>query len=459
MTPEQRERLEKAANKANVTRRRKKPEPDPNGEPPARQPEACDLYYEINRNKFWTLNARKEWQLFTKENVQLLLRAKWYSPKTTLANTLTIVEAKLLEAMMEHSVEFGGELAGWPEGTHDVCGKRIFVTKAANRITPKRGPFPLIRKLVKEWFGKDAVYFAAWLKCALVSRDNGAEFQPGQMLVLAGLEDCGKSLCQQLITQVLGGRVGLPYRYLSGQSTFNEDLIGAEHLMLEDEEGKSDHRSRRLFGAAIKKFVACKIQSAHPKGGKAFPTEPFWRLTASLNDEPEQLRVLPPLHKDIKSKLMMLKVTQATLDYPTKAYPTAHKWWNAVKAEIPAYVYALYRWEIPKEIRHKRWGVVSYQNPELVRKLNSLSEEAKLWTYILESGILPQYPAVWSGSSTELEEQLKKAKNGDQVAELLKYSSACGVFLSRLADQQPENVEKEEVRGNQKIWHLARDKS
>jgi hypothetical protein len=85
---------------------------------------------------------------------------------------------------------------------------------------------------------------------------------------IAAERDCGKSLVQRYSLS-LGGRAAKPYRYMSGATEFNSDLFGAEHLMVEDEVPSTDIRTRRIFGARIKDFMANELQSCHAKQRQA----------------------------------------------------------------------------------------------------------------------------------------------------------------------------------------------
>src|SRR5439155_7072976 len=118
---------------------------------------------------------------------------------------------------------------------------------------------------------------------------------PRKLMGLAGSRNYGKSLLQSLFTLILGGRSAKPFRYMSGATQFNAELFGAEHLMIEDEHSSTDIRARRTFGAQIKQFTVNKTQSCHDKKCRALMLSPFWRISLSVNDEPEAMMVLPPM--------------------------------------------------------------------------------------------------------------------------------------------------------------------
>jgi len=438
----------------------KKPSSDTprESEPPRREPDKVDVFYDAGGKSFWTANGRGEWQELTKENVGLILRARWYSAQDKLSNSLSILESKILDVIQNHSVHFAGKIAGWQPGMAEICGDKVLITRGPRLIAPRRGPFPLIKRFIAELLGDQGKYFYAWMKSAYTSLREGAPFAPGQLFCVAGPVGCGKSLLQMLITEMLGGRMAKPFRYLTGATPFNGDLIASEHLCLEDESAKTDFKSRRDFGAAIKSFLVNKQQSAHPKGRPAFSTEPFWRISMTLNDEAEALMTLPPLDGDLGDKVTLLAATKASQPYPSKALPTMAAYWDALKAEIPAYLHAINRWKIPEDIRDIRFGVRAFHNCELLRKLTSLSPESKLWSLIVQSGLLDNGLGGWSGSSVELEKELQDNDKSGQVSQLLYYPTACGTYLSRLVKSMPENVAKEDKGRNRQIFHLAKDK-
>ncbi len=466
MTPEQRSRIEAAKKSADKQRSENKKAGKADSpaaakaagtEAPPRDPVNVEVYYEAMREKFWTQNATEEWMPINKTALDLILRSNWYSQYEKSTNSLTRVESKTLEIIMHHSVKYAGELAGWMPGVRTICGNRVLISRGPNVPQPKRGKWPLIKNFIKELLGDEGKYFYSWMRAAYQSLREGAPFAPGQLLAIAGPVGCGKSLLQKLITVMLGGRMGKPYQYLMGLTAFNGELIGSEHLVLDDEVGKSDIKSRRHFGSMIKAMVANSQVAAFPKGGKPFTTEPFWRLSLSLNDEPESLMILPPLDTDIEDKVILLRAKKASVPYPSKELPTMQAYWDALVAEIPAYLHALHGWSIPDELKDIRFGVKAYQNPELLFALSSLSPESKLWALICQAGILSNSMRTWSGSASDLETELQATPFAKQVSDLLYFPTAAGVYLGRLCKTLPANVGKEVIGGHRTIYHLADD--
>jgi len=413
-----------------------------------------EVYYDAEKKTFWALNGKREWQELTKGSLSLILRSNRYATQKGADELLSGIEEKYLDVIQNNSVHYAGIISGWKPGLHEICGNRILVTRGPKLIQPKRGPFPLIKALIADLLGTQGKYFYGWMKHAFDSLERGSPFAPGQMLAIAGKVRCGKSVLQNLVTEMLGGRMSKPHRYMTGETAFNGDLAESEHLMIEDDAEGTDIRTRRHFGAAIKTIVVNKTQSIHPKGRKAFTSEPFWRLTMTLNDEPERLKLLPPLDPDIEDKILLLQSAQAKWPYPSKEIPDFHVYWDMLKAEIPAYLHALQRWKIPAELVDERFGVKTYHDPEFVQSLLMLSPEGKLWSLIMDSGIIGAGGIPFKGTATEIETEIRERDKSGQVAALLEYSSACGQYLSRLEKGMPSLVSSESGGGNRKIWIL-----
>src|SRR5262249_54541304 len=129
--------------------------------------------------------------------------------------------------------------------------------------------------------------------------------------------NCGKSLVQaHILTPLLGGRVENPYQYMVGDTSFNSELAGAGHLMLEDESPAKDMATRRRLGTYVKKFAANKQSKTHGKGKEGLTLSPFQRLSVSVNDDPEHLEVLPPIDETLSDKIFLLKSFRFPLPMP-----------------------------------------------------------------------------------------------------------------------------------------------
>ena len=297
-------------------------------------------------------------------------------------------------------------------------------------------------------------YFFGWLSSAHRALVTG-EFTAGQALVIAGERANGKSFIQKyIITPMLGGRSGLPYRYLSGGTQFNADLIGAEHLMVADEVPSTDIRSRKQLGARIKDIVANEDTSYHSKGRDAVRVSPHWRLSITLNNEPENLLMLPPLEESLEDKIMLLKSSVAT-NLPDQHQRESFR--KKIQSELPAFAhFLLNEFEIPESIKCPRYGVRHYHNPELAAQLQALAPEVKLDEIIMSVLFPSPCSEPFIGKASELEKRLRDSSMWSEASKLLNWQAACGTYLGRLAKgkETRERFFTETIRDGHQIWRI-----
>jgi hypothetical protein len=280
---------------------------------------------------------------------------------------------------------------------------------------------------------------------------RSARYRPGQALAIAGPAGCGKSLFQALITEILGGRSAKPYRYMSGATDFNSDLFGAEHLVIEDEVASTDLRKRLGFGAQIKNVTVNATQSCHAKCRPALTLTPCWRLSISVNDEPENLLIFPPLDESIADKLILPKADKQPMPMPTETPEQHAAFWATLLGELPAFLHFLSAWEIPHALRSPRFGIVHYHNPLLLAAINQLAPEEQL-LQLIDTYVVADCD--WEGTAGGLADLLFAATSSYDAAlakRLLNWSTAAGTYLGRLASRYPERVEQ--CRSAQKrLW-------
>lgn len=419
-------------------------------------PKEAPVFYDLSRNKYLFLRTAGDWITLPEESVGRILRSNGFHRSRFHGNSLNFLEQELMRLQLENGVAYAGELAGYPAGEHWICGQRCLITRGPVIPEPKPGKFPTLNRFFKELFGKYQPEFYGWLKCARQSLRSGAPWRPGQILVLAGPAGCGKNLCQALITEMLGGRAAKPYRYMVGETSFNRELLTAEHLVIQDEQPMSDFKARRNFGARIKDFTVNELQSFHAKGKDAISLMPFWRLSISLNEEPENLQILPPLDETLRDKLMLFRCSMTNLPFDGSDPRQRAKFREKLSAELPGFLHWLARWRIPDRMKNQRFGVEAHLDPTLVSEIESLSPELRMWALIQGSGILPASSAGWVGSAAELESQLRD-KFPREVDRLFSFASACGTYLSRLAKKPDlqDRITPERGPDNTRQWMIC----
>jgi hypothetical protein len=263
---------------------------------------------------------------------------------------------------------------------------------------------------------------------------------------------CGKSLLQNLITLILGGRSARPYQFMSGLTPFNSDLFEAEHLMIEDEQASTDIRARRNFGAQLKNITVVDWQRCHAKNRVAISLAPFWRLSVTVNDEPENLMVLPPIDDSIEDKLIILRASKFVMPMPTVTLEQRKVFWQTLVEELPAFLYDLKQWQIPKSLSSERFGITHFHHPEILQAIDNLAPEFRLLRLIDDELFQSDAAVTWEGSAEALERYLCADNSScrNEARKLFTYTTACGAYLGRLAKRQPERFSSVHTRqGNQ----------
>jgi len=404
------------------------------------------LYFDAKAGSYWLESSPGHFLSLSQKDAKLHLRVAGFS-KEEYVGALNQLEHVFFSAQRERSVHYSGPLAGHSVGSFMTSdGRRILVTSQARRIVAKAGSTEHLMGFLHDLLGSDQTeLLLGWLKCARETQLAG-DFRPGQLLALAGPSGCGKSLLQALIGEWLGGRTAKPYRYMIGETAFNGDLAGAEHWCIEDENSSTDIRQRRKFGASLKEAVVNREISIHDKGHKAITLPTFRRTTLSVNDEPENLSILPPLDGSILDKITLFRCQRAEVGSDRA------KTWARFTGELPALAAEVEAWKLRKALKDPRYGVVSYQHPELVECLTALSPEERLRN-LIDEVVFSKRELAWQGTSEELERDLRNSAFSFAVDKLLTYSSACGVYLARLQSRFPQRFTKEKTRTGAK-WTI-----
>lgn len=428
---------------------------EPAGDSPP-NPETLDSWFDPDSNTYYRRNESGEYQKASVGSIGRYLRKLGYSSKTEEGQTLSPKD-RAIEYIETHcAVDFAGPLAGYSVGMREIHGRKVLVTDSPRLIEPKRGEWTTLRAIFEGLLGEEqSARLFAWLKIA-VEALREERLRPGQALVLAGPPRCGKSLCQALITELLGGREAKPFAAMTGRTDFNSELFGAEHLMIEDEAASADPRVRKTFGHEIKKVAVNRAQRCHKKNREALTLFPLWRLTITLNDDAGSLQVLPQFEDGIRDKLTLLKASPFTLPVDTSQPAGEELLWNALTGELPAFVdYLVNEFRIPEAWRESRCGVVFYHNSDLLALMDATSDEYKLLEMIDEHGDLfgVDGTEVWEGRSVKLEELLID-RFGPSARKLLTgYNSACGQLLGFLREKT-DRVEHRGKREGNLIWRI-----
>lgn len=412
-------------------------------------------YYETGRKHYWMPDRAGHFVPLNKDDMTIHLAKAGWSRVRDRVTGMSETDLYLSNIQIEQRVDFAGQLAGHRPGFLNYDTLRILVTDAPDLLQPKAGPWPTIRGIMERLVGAGQLpYFLGWHQHALLSVHT-EDKKPGQMLALAGPPGCGKSLWQnRIITPMLGNRVARPIQFMTGQTSFNEDVLRAEHLMLEDEHSSTDLKSRRAFGSAIKNFTVNKVQRMHPKGKTALNLPTVHRLTLSVNDEAENLAILPPLDESLTDKIILLKCSPA-VEYSGAGLVGQAALEHRLVEELPGFVhYLLCEHVVLPEHQDERFGIRGYLNPELATAINGLAPETSLDDLIARAYFHDDSQEL-KASAADIQATLIDHPDTSYVArKLLSFPSSTKTYLTRLWHKDSRRYERPE--GEDDRWTLRR---
>jgi hypothetical protein len=363
-------------------------------------------------------------------------------------------------------VDAVASVAGVKAGFYQEGGARLLVVSTPKLIEPAPGECETILDFLQTLLGDDgSLRFRLWLKVGYEAlRSN--QRRHGQALVLCGPSGKGKSVLQsKIITAVLAGREADPKSYLSEKTDFNSEMIASEHLKIEEIPSSVRYDDRLTLGERIKELCVNHSQRLHEKNKVAVTVKPQWRLSISLNDEPERLRCLPPLTTDFRDKLLLLKTGKedffARYDGETDPLDC---FISAVEKQLPSFCDHLLSLEVPESLKDRRYGVRSYVDVEIEELLFDQEPESLLLSLVDEvlfgssaldfkddgsGGFNP-----WEGSATELRDKLtdQNSKGYMSARKLLDGAAEqSGRLLGKLEKKFPERFHLKRT-GKKRAW-------
>jgi hypothetical protein len=333
-------------------------------------------------------------------------------------------------------------------------GRSVLVVSSSRVLPPAPGDSSNLLGIFQRMLGDEQCgRFLLWLHVAR-KRLSLRLWHPLPALCLVGPRDCGKSLAQQVVTDLLGGRAAKPGQYMQGQTPFNADLFGAEHLVFEDESARTDGVSRRTFGESLKTLLFCRLVQAHGKHRQPIALEPVWALSMSVNDNPEHLLTLPPIDDSLADKILLLRCEHHPRPVPEGVEES--EWLRAVmRDETPALAAIVDDYgpdQAPGEFQSARTVIAGWQNREVLSLMRQLSDESRLLE-IIDDSVFADGVAPWVGTAEQLSRDLRCGKFGREAERLLRWPQACGTYLARLAKQRSDRVEPIRTN-NARRWRI-----
>lgn len=418
---------------------------EPKGQRPKRvdrgPKELPESYYDEATGAYYVRASDGEFIRYNETTLKVLLMRRGYSSERAQGCPSEVEEA-MDDLRDQRYVRWTGAVAGFQAGRIEMGGRPVLITESPRVLEPTGGDDTIVLDFVDRLLGPEqAPYFHGWIKLRREAMEAG-RLKPGQALILAGAADTGKSLLGSLVALMFGGRVADPTGWIKGETQFNAHLFASELLLMDDQGSGEDYQTRRKIGDGLKQLVGNATIQCHTKGRTPFTLTPFWVIMVTLNDELENLQVIPPLDRGTRDKLIICKVEQSGIDRPTHSAELYHQYKEDLVAGIGDYLGMLKAWELPPELVANRFSMREFHHPDIVEAIESFSPQLALLTLIREEILAhTAIPVVYSAS--EIERLLLEDQNSPgfrKADRLLRGPGSTGKYLARLAVTHPKVV-------------------
>lgn len=367
-----------------------------------------------------------------------------------------LIESFLVEAM-RNRLDYTGRIAGKPEGAYEYLGQKILAL----------GDCKLPEMADRKWTTLEAVFeaslpdpdsrmrFQAWLFHAWKSLVDG-KWSPLPALVLIGPAGSCKTLLLEIIRYVLGDQMlGHAYKYLSGRTTFNADLVGSPVLAMDDEIASNSKAQRVSLGKAIKNIAVTNRHRIEMKGVDGVELDPHWRIVIAANDEPEDLQILPELNNSLRDKLLMLHCSKGGLPMPARTREQKEAFWNALVRDIPGFLHHMHDDENRDAYGDDRMMVTGWQDSYVETALLSTPQDQQLielidsmhwWSDKTERTLrASELHSLLTGRDSPVRYEARR---------LLDWKNAAGTLLGKLAKSHPDRVQRAKPERDRK-WTIV----
>lgn len=247
---------------------------------------------------------------------------------------------------------------------------KVFINSSTMRCHPmsdsavKWGEgFPFIADWIDNFFYSN-FQKALWLSWLHHFYKNSYDGTPraGQCMFIAGGSSKGKTLMNhRLLSWMMGGHSDIA-NYVTGEDNFNDNLFEVGLGTVDDQLAASDRRAHLRYTALLKKLVANNVLSMRAMYNSAVDIDWCGRLSVTMNEDPESMRMLPDLDINNRDKVLILRCSKKAIQFPQDVE-------DVIRQELSCFCRYIYDFTMPKEcVGTARFGVKSYIDPTLAEE-------------------------------------------------------------------------------------------
>jgi hypothetical protein len=376
----------------------------------------------------------------------------------------SMAEIALKRIQITRRVDFVSNICGHQAGCHEINGIRVLCPSGFTMIEACQGDCADLMRFWKglhgrgenEYYDEQSDFMRGWLKAARIAlRDPRAEIR-GQIVVLVGPVDCGKTFFQRLITKMLGGRAVDPSNVFIKKGQFNSVLWGAEHLLMGDEELLEGVIDRHPLLPTLKKIVTSDLYPFTKKFGNELSLPHAWWPTISVNCDYDSVRVIPAPEENFADKISYLKCYAPEKPFHNGSAAARKNWREKLEAQLPVFLHKMIdTFEIPEEKRASRFMITHFHHPEVIELVTSSMPFSAFGEMLLDWVKNIAAPGSWEVSGTSAEIHRMMSKDLPELHRLCKNQISTGTRLGQLAvsEKWRHYVSKDAAD----VWHIDAD--
>lgn len=407
------------------------------------------------------------WETSSRVDVILRLKGRGLSDCTAKGQTQSDVERVLDHIQQVNRVQGAAPLINYPPGLMELQGRRILNISDLNPVKPIKGTgkpevdFPWTWAFMNGLFPRPELkpldYFLTWLQRSYRVVLEHKRYM-GQAVFLCGPRNNGKTLlCLRIVAPLMGGRIGNPIDYMTGETGFNSELFSAALLAVNDEDSPNGEMARKRMLAKLKGLVVNPVHKYHAKFEKPVTIDWTGRIFVTLNDDAGSVGMLMEVERNTMDKQHFF----ATQPY-AGIFPPQDKLEKILEAENPLLAYYLTEIYVPPPeiVADDRMGMKSFFDPKIMQLANqqtfssNLDELIDVWVrgdaYWSDASV-----AEWVGTPTDL---LTCFQTYDPTVGIARDWSQQKITKSLTSLAKHENGRVEFMEGDSRKFKIKRNK-
>jgi len=376
-------------------------------------------------NRYWVRSIEGSWDSHPKENIIPRLAKMGFTAKVPKGANLSAAQEAFIMIEDKRRVAGAAPFLFLKEGVVEQDGLRFLNICKTKPMRPEENGetdpayWPFLHKYITGFLEPDPAYPAdpleyllSWMKRFWLAALDGKQAL-GQLLVVAGGIDAGKTLFAMKVLGPMMGGYDDATKFMVENSEFNKFTIHRPVWGIDDAESPGSEMAHKKFTERLKRLVAngqCPYRAMYSDGVTV-----KWkgRVWLSCNLDTAAREILPNLSASVLDKALLFKAN----DRPKGFFPPDIE--QVLERELPFFLNWLYHVHqihpatVP--LSH-RFGVAPFHHHEIMSQVRQMAPEQgladliKLWAreYVEAN---PECGGVWEGTPAALAVSMQSCVN------------------------------------------------